>query len=114
MAQQEYFGVFLPGGEGEAVAVFRDADAAQTFRKATYGADTGAVAPVQATVETNPDVDALLTPQEATAVAPAPADPDAALKEQIRADLIAQERRDRLTKEIKAELQRESRASHGE
>lgn len=111
MAKHEYVGVFGPEGDDEPEAIFADADAAQRYRRTTYG-DRGLVAPVEVTPKAGRDVrDAVEAMRAPTVPAIAAPDPDAEEKGRIRVQLELEERRERLTKEVKAEMAEDERAA---
>lgn len=106
----QWVGVFLTSRaatEGP-VALFQDADQAQTWRRAQYG--NGAlvfdVAGFTAKAHDEESVQAAMdalraTPAETTAVI----DPDAELRAQIRTEVEQEERRKRVRAEVQAERQ---------
>lgn len=113
MASTEYQGIYLPGDDKEPVALFKDADVAQRYRVGTYGTDRGVVVPVQVTAKQDADIAAILEPQMAPAPAAVTPDPDEEMKAAIRAELTEQERRERLTKEVQAEMKAAAKGEQG-
>lgn len=100
-----YHGVYLQDAGDQPVALFRDGDQAQRWRKGEYG-DVGMVAIVDLDVPKNADVAGLLTSAPASDAAPAEDVNvgDEVRKAEIRARLEREERDRRLEDEVRAEM----------
>lgn len=103
----EMVGVYLPDSNGEPVAVFRDADQAQRWRRAEHG-DAGIVGPVKGSIQRNQAMaDALAPPESEEAVPPTG---DQLRRAEIRAKLEADERDTAMTEEVRREMAEDRKA----
>lgn len=100
-----YHGVYLPDGDGLPAAIFRDGDAAQRYRMTLDNGATGLVAEVES-VSVGRSAAVADHFKALTDAVPTPAvpDPDAPLRGEIRAQLEMDERRARLTEEVKRDM----------
>lgn len=100
-----YHGVYLPDGDGLPVALFTDGDAAQRYRMTLPNGGSGQVAEVESVSVGRSATVADHFKALADAVpGPAVPDPDAALRGEIRAQLETDERRARITEEVKRDM----------
>src|SRR5436853_495020 len=76
----KWYGVYLHDGDGEPVAVFRNGDHAQQWRKTQFGVDNGVVLETTG-LRTNNDAKPLL--ESMSAVETVTQDPDAELRGQV-------------------------------
>jgi transposase-like protein len=107
----QYVGVYLPGDEGEPIALFREGRHARMFVAGPHDFDPNAAVVATAT---DWDVNDTVAEQFASPAATPPepgstADPDARLRAEIRTQLEEDERRKRITSEVKAEMREDAK-----
>lgn len=105
MTDKAYHGVYVPEGDGTPEALFKDADKAQQYRKATFG-DRGVVAPTS-NWGVNADV------RDAIAVQAPPPDSSAldARRAEVRSRIWRELEEEELEKEVREETEKSFRES---
>lgn len=98
-----WYGVYHRDGEGLPAALFTDGDAAQTYRKTLPDPDAALVAVADGTGK-NADVVEHFKATEAPAVASPDDLQETLLRNQLRSEETDRRRRERLTAEVKQEL----------
>jgi hypothetical protein len=103
----ELYGVYAPEDDGHPLAVFRDGDQAQAFRKQQPNADRLVVTAAHGTLTRHADVAAqfaAVAPATATAEPGATGDPHAGLRAEIRMRLEREALEKDLEREVRAEM----------
>ncbi len=104
MAKQAWTGVYSRAGEGEPVALFRDGRQANAFRTMVLGEPRAVIATIDLDVPTHEGARDVLAGQ------PQPKEPAGAKivdeldRAQIRSQVVADQRRERLEREVRSDL----------